>query len=62
MYKIVRYFYRDSSRRTIEAGLTLEEAQTHCGDPNASSRTAQSVVARRRTQLRGPWFDGYEET
>ena len=49
MYKIVRHYhgkpaYGDgghlhSSKRTIETGLTLEQAQAHCNDPETSSRT-----------------------
>lgn len=64
MYKIVRMFQRDDGprRRTIKTGLTLEEAQAHCKDPETSSRTATSARARRYTAQHGPWFDGYEET
>jgi hypothetical protein len=60
-YKIVRH-YRDSyGKRVIARGLTLEEAQTHCSDPETSSSTATSAAARRRTRRLGPWFDGYSE-
>lgn len=62
MYKIVRYFYRNSRKRTIATGLTLEEAQAHCNDPETSSKTATSAKSRRYTERNGPWFDGYEET
>ncbi len=58
-YRIVRMFFK-GGKRTIEKGLTLEEAQTHCKDPESSSKTATSSVARKRTRERGPWFDGYE--
>lgn len=58
-YKIVRMYFR-GGRRTIVTGLTLEEAQAHCKNPETSSRTATSAAARRRTRERGPWFDGYE--
>ena len=61
MYKIVRSFYK-GGKRVIETGLTLEEAQAHCQDPQTSSRTATSAKARRYTAAHGPWFDGYEET
>jgi len=51
----------NGGKRTIKSGLTLEEAQAHCQDPDTSSRTATSAAARKRTRDRGPWFDGYEE-
>jgi hypothetical protein len=62
MFKIVRsYFNSDIPSRTIKSGLTLEQAQAHCKDPETSSRTATSSAARRRTKQLGPWFDGYQE-
>ena len=59
-YKIVRIF-RDTRRRryTIKRGLTLEQARTHCQDPETSSRTATSAVARRRTRKLGDWMDTF---
>ena len=60
-YKVIRFF-RDSSRRvTVKTGLTLEEAQAHCGDPETSSSTCTSANGKRRTQRSGPWFDGWTE-
>ena len=60
-YKIVRH-YRDSYRkRTIATGLTLDEAQAHCKDPETSSSTCTSAEGRRRTRQHGAWFDGYDE-
>ena len=60
-YKIVRG-YRDSYKRiTIDRGLTLEEAQAHCKDPETSSSTCTNSAGKRRTKLHGPWFDGYEK-
>lgn len=65
MYKIVRHFYtpgREGYRnRVIRTGLTLEEAQAHCKDPETASKTATSARVARYTAKRGPWFDGYEE-
>jgi hypothetical protein len=58
-YKIVRMFQR-GGRRTIKTGLTLDQAQAHCRDPETSSRTATSYNARERTERLGPWFDGYD--
>ena len=65
MYKIVRLYQREDSRqyrRTIKSGLTLEEAQAHCSNPETSSSTAKSARARELTRKRGPWFDSYQET
>ena len=61
MYKIVRQFY-NGAKRTIKTGLTLEEAQAHCRDPETSSRTCTKAAGRKRTRDRGAWFDGYVET
>jgi hypothetical protein len=61
-YCIIRFFYaRDFDREVVASGLTLEEAQAHCRDPETNSRTAVSAEAVRRTRERGPWFDGYEQ-
>lgn len=61
-YKIVRNYFRDHHpKRTVRRGLTLDEAQAHCRDPETSSRTATSRAARERTATRGPWFDSYTE-
>lgn len=63
MYKIVRMFQRDGRRkRTIETGLTLEQAQEHCKNPETSSSSCTTAKGRRYTEANGPWFDGYEET
>jgi len=61
MYRIVR-MYQDhlSENRIIKRGLTLEEAQAHCRDPETSSSTATSRKAVAETKYMGPWFDGYE--
>jgi len=61
MYKIIRMYRDRPTRRTIASGLTLEEAQAHCKDPETSSSTCVKPANRRRTRLYGPWFDGYTE-
>jgi hypothetical protein len=61
MYKIVRMYFKGGNR-TIKKGLTLEEAQAHCRDPETSSSTCKKPVNVRRTKLKGPWFDGWTET
>ena len=60
MYAIVRYYF-NGGKRVIAKGLTLEEAQAHCQDPETSSRTATSAAAKARTRRMGPWFDGFTE-
>ena len=60
MYSIVRMYQGDSKSQIIKRGLTLEEAQAHCRDPETSSRTATTPEAVKRGWLKGPWFDGYE--
>ena len=58
-YRIVR-MYMHRPRRVLKSGLTLDEAQAHCRDPETSSSTCTTADARRRTVRLGPWFDGYE--
>lgn len=59
-YAVVRFYFR-GGRRTLATGLTLAQAQAHCGDPETSSSTATKYVGRKRTERLGPWFDGYEK-
>lgn len=70
MYKIIRFFHYGSgnsrpmqtTRRTIKTGLTLEEAQAHCRNPQTSSRTStDSRASKYRRMGVSAWFDGYEE-
>ena len=59
-YKIVRmYHYAGVPSRVIKRGLTLEQAQVHCRDPEATSSTCKSAEGKRRTAWCGPWFDSY---
>ena len=57
-YKIVRLFF-NGRKYTIARGLTLEEAQSHCKDPETSSSTCKKAVNVRRTRTHGMWFDSY---
>lgn len=60
-YKIVRHYRdREPNKRIIRTGLTLAQAQAHCGDAESSSKTATSATAKARTRKMGPWFDGYD--
>ena len=57
-YKIIRWF-KEEDNEVIDTGLTLEEAQEHCNDPETSSRTATSEAAIYITETWGAWFDQY---
>ena len=59
-YKIFRLFRDHDKSRKIKRGLTLNEAQAHCRDPETSSSTCTNAAGKRRTKQRGPWFDAYE--
>jgi hypothetical protein len=59
-YRIVRMFQGNYPSETITSGLTLEEAQAWCRDPETSSTTATSAEALELTERVGAWFDGYE--
>ena len=60
-YKIVRMFINDDvSKRTIKRGLTWDQVQAHCNDPETSSQTCTSKAAQARTARFGNWFDGWE--
>lgn len=60
-YKITR-LYRDSNRRaTIKTGLTLDQAQKHCSDPETSSSTCTTTQGKGHTLSYGPWFDSYNQ-
>lgn len=60
-YRVFRLFRDSDERRLIDTGLSLEEAQAHCSDPESSSTTAESLKAFEETFHNGPWFDAYSE-
>jgi hypothetical protein len=61
-YKITRFYMNGPPyRRVINTGLTREQAEEHCSDPETSSSTCKKSAGRRRTKSHGPWFDGFEE-
>lgn len=61
-YRIVRRYQSDDyAPETVKTGLTLDEAQAHCHDPETSSSSATLAEGTARTARRGPWFDGYEK-
>ena len=53
-YKIIRQRF-DGNHTTIKKGLTLEEAQEHCQNPETSGETCSDM------KKRGMWFDSYTE-
>jgi hypothetical protein len=57
VYKIVRLYFHGRPR-TIKRGLTLEQAQAHCSDPETSSSTCSAATAKKVRA--GKWFDGYD--
>jgi putative NADPH-quinone reductase len=61
-YRIVRMYQNPAIvSEWIDTGLTLEEAQAHCKDPETSSSTATHIKHTTLTKTFGAWFDGYEE-
>lgn len=53
-YRVVRHTFNEDhpdNRRTMAEGLTLDEAQAWCRDPDTSGEDDE----------RGPCFDGYRE-
>ena len=62
LYKVVRFYENAGIRRRVMAEyLTLEQAQTHCQDPETSSSTCTKPANVRRTRTLGRWFDAYEK-
>jgi len=60
-YRIVR-LHKDNSRRPVWfRGMTLEEAQAHCRDPETSASTCEEEEGKKYTERHGAWFDAYEE-
>ena len=59
-YKVIRMYFK-GGRRTILSGLTLEQAQAHCQNPETSSSTCTKSAGKARTRRMGAWFDGYSE-
>lgn len=61
-YHIIRFFFdRPDECEIVLKGLTKEQAQEHCNDPETSSSTATTKWAKIYTEVNGPWFDGWNE-
>ncbi len=60
-YRIIRLHKDRPDRTELFRGLTLEEAQTWCRNPETSSSTCEGKTAKLYTEIHGAWFDAYEE-
>lgn len=61
-YRIIRlYGPRPVRRRILKRGLTLEQAQRYCSDPETSSSTSTNPKVRRKHEAGYCWFDGFEK-
>ena len=61
IYYVIRLYENDDiPNEIIKTGLSLEEAQAHCNDPETSASTATSLEAIMRTRNFGLWFDAYD--
>lgn len=58
-YKIVRKFKDTGRQYTLYTGVTLEQAQAHCSNPESSSYHCEKPHNRRRTKVHGIWMDVY---
>ena len=58
MYNIIE-FRQDGDNKIVERGLTLEEAQEHCQDPETSSKTCEAPQRKQKARTLGEWFHGY---
>lgn len=56
-YSIVRHF-GNGRTEVISKGLSLRQAQSHCLNPECSSKTAETRAALELTAKHGDWFDG----
>ena len=60
-YRIIRLHKDRPDRVELSRGLTLEEAQEHCRNPETSSSTCEEEEGKEYTRRHGAWFDAYEE-
>lgn len=60
-YKIVRHYRNGVPNEVVTEGLTLEQAQAWCSDPETSSATCTSPFGISHTKLFGPWFDSFQK-
>lgn len=59
-YELVRYYQDlDVENEVIETGLSLEDAQEVCNNPETSSKTCTTPEALAITAQYGAWFVGF---
>lgn len=56
--EIVRFYANGHPTEVIDE-CTLAEAKEHCENPETSWKTCTTRDGLRRTELKGPWFDGW---
>lgn len=59
-YKIIRFF-KNHDKRVIRIGLSLKEAQKHCGNKETSCFTCVKPANKKYSEKMGIWLDGYEK-
>ena len=57
LYEIVRFYSDSRPPIVMNKGLSLDQAQEHCQDPETSSTTANCG----RCGVTCDWFEGYRE-
>lgn len=68
-YEIVRFYEDDRANRVVKRGLSREEAQAWCQDPETSSMSASKPrgcandpeMIERWHEQQKHWFDGWRE-
>ena len=60
-YRVVRLHKDSDYRPVVLLGLTQEEAQEHCRNPETSSSTCTGAREKKHTKQWGAWFDAWEE-
>lgn len=60
-YRIERIYKEGHRKQVLARGLSEEQAQAWCKDPEGSSSTCIKRANVARTKRRGPWFDAYTQ-
>lgn len=60
-YRIERIYFKGHRKQVLARGLSEEQAQEWCKDPEGSSSTCTKRTPCARTKAKGPWFECYTE-